>query len=233
MCRAGSRRVSPSTPCWTSWTTMRVRGRWWRRRWLIRFTASWWGTAKTWKLRGSMWVQVHPSLLETWIKKGFSAFLWKLVASCRKGMLLFGLGIFCFLFDFSQEDKYVGHHVDHLPFSSPSICWSHKSENVDVWVIWKNSALLLVCAVNQQLLHVYMSLFLILFIQKEKHFKHMLYVFLFVIWGTSPTFWRTSRVTVKREGGRIWTSLHSYLCVESLHVYPITHTNNVFLHNTF
>lgn len=56
VCCAGSHHVCPSTPYWTSWMIMPVRGRWWPRRWVIRCTESWWGTAKTSKPKGNTWV---------------------------------------------------------------------------------------------------------------------------------------------------------------------------------
>lgn len=63
VCCVGSHHVCPSTLCWTSSTTTRVRGRWWRRRWLTRCTGSWWGTARTSKLSGSTWVHRCVSTL--------------------------------------------------------------------------------------------------------------------------------------------------------------------------
>lgn len=60
----GSHPVCRFTPFWTSWMIMLGRGSWWLRRWLTRFTMSWWGTAKISKLRGNTWVQdeVHPKV---------------------------------------------------------------------------------------------------------------------------------------------------------------------------
>lgn len=57
LCLPGSHPVCRFTPSWMSWMIMLGRGSWWLRRWLSRFTMSWWGTAKTSKPRGNTWVQ--------------------------------------------------------------------------------------------------------------------------------------------------------------------------------
>lgn len=137
-CCAGSHRVCRSTPSWMNSVTMLVRGRWWRRRWVTRCTERWWGTAKSSKLRESMWVHYKDNdshmtpvthLAHQLIIK--SAFSRKPVALCHETETavcpLYPLCHWmcvCFLFGFTREDEYVGCDVNHLSFTSSTICWT-------------------------------------------------------------------------------------------------------------
>lgn len=114
---AGSHRVCRSTPFWTNWMTTRVKGRLWQKRWLTRFTVSWWGTARTWRPRGNMWVwhtATSSPIKMTHLTKVNVASSYEMDVAPSRAL---------FFYLVSLKDKIAGWDVHRLSFMSTTFCW--------------------------------------------------------------------------------------------------------------